>query len=100
MSQRSQPILLVCVVLAFSLLACSTFRSPDDPAPTRPPTETPSLTPSMTMTATLTPSPTYTPSLPPTLTETPQAPTVTPTQLRASSTPIIVYPPRTPTPQQ
>jgi len=57
---------LVVLALLLGTLACATFRSPDDPAPTRPPTLTPSatLTPAVTATPflTITPTLTFTPT--------------------------------------
>ena len=47
MTKTTRALALSLLMITLSVLACATFRSPDDPAPTRPPTDTPlpTLTP-------------------------------------------------------
>ncbi len=67
MKRLRPPVMMTLVVLVILLAgaACATFRSPDEPLPTRVPTLTASPTFAMTLTPmptlTLTPTPTFTP---------------------------------------
>lgn len=58
---------LFALCLALVTLACATFRAPDDPAPTRPPTQTATgeapHTSAPTLALTATPTPTATPTI-------------------------------------